>query len=87
MKLPKFITDLFTGPDGETWAIGRVYSLPVLLAGLATPFVAVMHGQTIDFAALAILFGGIGGAVMALVTGTNTTEPKATDIPPKGPTE
>lgn len=84
MKLPKIITDLFTGPDGETWAIGRVYSLPVLLTGLSVPFVAMYNGQHISFSELGIMFGGLGGAVMALVLGTNHTEPKATDVPPKG---
>lgn len=78
-KLPKFISDCFTGPDGETWAIGRLYSLPVLLAGLATPFIMIYKGQTVDLSGLAVMFGGLGAAVMALVTGTNSTEPKAPD--------
>lgn len=78
-NLPKIISDCFTGPDGETWAIGRLYSLPVLLAGLATPFIMIYKGQTVDLSALAVMFGGLGAAVMALVTGTNSTEPKPTD--------
>jgi len=73
----KFISDLFTGPDGATWAIGRIYSLPMLLSGLATPFVMIAHGQTIDLGALALMFPAVGAGVMALVTGTNATEPKA----------
>lgn len=77
MNKPKLVTDLFTGPDGETWAIGRVYSLPMLLGGLATPFVMIAHGQAVDLAGLAMLFPATGAAVMALVTGTNATEPKA----------
>ena len=77
MKAPKFITDLFTGPDGETWAIGRLYSLPMLLSGLALPFMMVFKGQTIDLTALGLMFGGLGGGIMALVTGTNNTEPAA----------
>ena len=80
MKAPKIVSDLFTGPDGETWAIGRIYSLPVLLSGLATPFAMIWKGQTVDLAGLAVLFPAIGAGVMALVTGTNSTEPKA--IPP-----
>lgn len=71
-----FLTHLFTGPDGQTWAIGRVYSAPVLFAGIATPFVMIWKGQNVDLAGLAILFPAIGAAVMALVTGTNSTEPK-----------
>lgn len=73
----KIVTDLFTGPDGVTWSIGRIYSLPMLLSGLATPILMVTHGLPIDLAGLAILFPATGAAVMALVTGTNSTEPKA----------
>jgi hypothetical protein len=73
----KVITDLFTGPDGKTWSIGRVYSLPMLLSGLSTPILMVAHGLPVDLAGLAILFPATGAAVMALVTGTNSTEPKA----------
>ena len=77
MKLPKVVRDLFTGPDGETWAIGRVYSLPLLASGLSVPFVMIAKGERVDLTALAVLYGGLGAAVMALVTGTNATEPKA----------
>jgi len=73
----KVITDLFTGPDGKTWSIGRVYSLPMLISGLATPFFMVANSMPVDLAGLAILFPATGAAVMALVTGTNSTEPKA----------
>lgn len=76
MRLPKLIRDLFTGPDGETWAIGRVYSLPLLASGLAVPFVMIGHGERVDLTALGVLYGGLGGAVMLLITGTNPTEPK-----------
>ena len=77
MKLPKIASDLFTGPDGQTWAIGRVYSLPMLVAGLATPFVMMLHGQPVSLSELGVMFGGLGGGVMALVAGTNHTEPPA----------
>jgi len=76
----KIVKDLFTGADGETWAIGRIYSLPMLTAGLATPFFMVINGMPIDLAGLAILFPAVGAAVMALVTGTHSTEPKAPDV-------
>ncbi len=72
----KLISDLFTGPDGETWAIGRVASLPTLLSGLVLPFVALAQGQTLDFAALGVFYGGLAGGVAALVGLTNHTEPK-----------
>lgn len=83
--LKKVVTDLFTGPDGETLAIGRIYSVPLLLSGLSTPFVMIAHGMVVDLAGLAVLLPATGAGVMALITGTNSTEPKATDAPPKGP--
>lgn len=72
----KFIRDLFTGPDGSTWAIGRIYSLPVLLGGLAVPLLMVVRGQAVSLADLGVMLGGLGASVMALVAGTNHTEPK-----------
>lgn len=73
----KFFRDLFTGVDGQTWAIGRVYSLPMLLCGLALPFLAVLRGQSLDLMALGGLFGGLGAGVWALIRGTSATEPMA----------
>lgn len=81
MTPPKIVADLFTGPDGKTWAIGRVYSLPMLLGGLAVPFAMLVHGQPVSLGELGAMFAGLGAAVMALVAGTNHTEPKA-DQPP-----
>jgi hypothetical protein len=81
----KFIRDLFTGPDGKTWAIGRVYSLPMLASGLAMPIAALINKQPLDFAALGMMYGGLGGGVMAMVWGTNPTEPP--QAPPKEPTD
>jgi hypothetical protein len=80
----KFIRDLFTGPDGETWAIGRVYSLPLLLAGVSLPFVALVGGQAVDLLAAGGLYAGLGGGVWALITGTNPTEPPAKSPTPSG---
>jgi hypothetical protein len=71
----KLIRDLFTGLDGKTWAIGRIYSLPMLASGLALPVAALINGQPLDFAALGLMYSGLGGGVMAMVWGTNPTEP------------
>lgn len=71
MKLMKFLEDLFKGPDGETWAIGRLYSIPTLLAGLGYPVVALLKGQTISMSELAVLLPATAAAVLALVAGTN----------------
>lgn len=72
------LNDLFTGPDGETFAIGRVSGVVTLVAGLALPFWAVAKGQTINFAELGVYVGGLVGGVTALITVTNKTEPPAT---------
>lgn len=77
--IKKLFNDVFTGPDGQTIAIGRLYSAPVLLSGLATPFVMLWKGQAVDLTALGVMYGGLGAAVMALVSGTNATEPKPTE--------
>jgi len=71
----KLIRDLFTGLDGKTWAIGRIYSLPMLASGLALPIAALVNGQPLDFAALGLMYSGLGGGVMAMIWGTNPTEP------------
>ena len=72
----EFIRQLFTGADNKTWAIGRVYSFPVLLTGLSVPIIEVVSGRSVDLASLGVLLGGAAAAVMALVAGTNSTEPK-----------
>jgi len=74
--MSEFIRQLFTGPDNKTWAIGRVYSLPVLLTGLAVPIIEAANARPVDLANLGLLLPGTAAAVMALVTGTNSTEPK-----------
>jgi energy-converting hydrogenase Eha subunit A len=83
-KLSKFVTDLFTGTDGVTWAIGRVFSAPVLFTGLTIPLLALFKGQAISFSDLGVYFGGLGASILALVTGTHTTEPKPLDPPANG---
>jgi hypothetical protein len=75
MAVPKLILDVFTGPDGRTWAIGRLYSLPMLCAGLALPFVMIIRGQTIDPLAALTGYGALGGGIWALIRGTHGTEP------------
>lgn len=72
----KLFTDLFTGPDAKTWAIGRVFAAPTLLSGLGLPLGALIAGQPLDFAALGVFYGGVAGGVAALVGLTNHTEPK-----------
>jgi hypothetical protein len=47
----------------------------MLVSGLALPIAALVNGQPLDFAALGLMYGGLGGGVMAMVWGTNPTEP------------
>lgn len=75
----KLIKDLFTGPDGETWAIGRFYSIPMMVAGLAVPFTALAQGQTVSLADLGILLPGTAGACLLLIRGTNNVDVDLTD--------
>ncbi|MDB5441323.1 MAG: hypothetical protein JWM33_3750 [Caulobacteraceae bacterium] len=70
------VADLFTGATGEAWAIGRVAACPMLISALVLPFVALFRGQMPDFAALGVYFGGVGAAFMAMVQGTNGSEPR-----------
>lgn len=72
----KLITDLFTGADGKTWAIGRVFAAPTLVSGLGLPIGALIFGQPLDFAALGVFYGGVGAAVASMVGLTSHTEPK-----------
>lgn len=71
-----FLTALFSGADGKTWAIGRVFAAPTLLSGLGLPLGALIAGQPLDFAALGVFYGGVGAAVAGMVGLTSHTEPK-----------
>jgi len=71
-----FLTTLFSGADGKTWAIGRVFALPTLLSGLGLPLGALIAGQPMPWAELGIYFASVCGGVSALIGLTNHTEPK-----------
>lgn len=66
----KFVKDLFTGPDGETWAIGRIYSIPTMVTGLAIPIMALFKGQEVSLSELGIGLTGVATAVTVLIYGT-----------------
>jgi hypothetical protein len=66
MTLSKFFRDLYTGPDGETWAFGRIHAVPVLLVGLAAPILAIIRSSPdhpIDLAQVGLELTGIATAV------------------------
>jgi hypothetical protein len=83
MRLGQIFNDLFTGPDGKTVAIGRVMGVFMFLSGQATPFVALVQQQHIDFSALGVFEGALAAGVTALIYGTNPTEPRASGDQPK----
>lgn len=82
----KFITDLYTGPDGETYALGRVYTIPVLLTGLVIPIYGIHKtGIVPTMSDLALGLGGLAAAVSAMVAVTNHIDtPGATFTHPAG---
>lgn len=75
----KFIKDLFTGPDGETWAIGRIYSIPVLVVGLAIPILSLYREQPIAHSEVGVLLAGVAGACLLLIRGTNEVDVDLSD--------
>lgn len=78
-KLKQILSHIFTGADNKTIAIGRVHSVPVLIAGLAAPFLMIWKGATVDLTQLAVYWGGLGASIMAIIRGTSGTEPP---VPP-----
>lgn len=68
--LAKVLNDLFTDASGETIAIGRVYSIPVLITGLAIPLIQAVTHQPISLTDLGIELGGTGGACLMLIAGS-----------------
>lgn len=76
MKLSKFFRDLYTGPDGETWALGRIYSVPILFTGIAAPIIAVVRaeGSAIPLGEVAAALMGTAGAVAAMVAITKNID-------------
>jgi len=76
-----FLKDVFTGPDGDTWAIGRLYSLPVLLTGLSVPIASVIRNQPGDGTDLGILLAGTAGACLLLIRGGNRVDNTAETAP------
>lgn len=76
----KLLRDVYTGPDGKSWALGRVYSLPVLLVGLAYPITAlirapqVQHDMPYPLHDVGMYLMELGGAVLLLVRGHNSID-------------
>lgn len=71
MPLSKFFSDIFTGPDGSTFALCRVYSVPILAVGLFAVTRAALATTPVPLADIAVGLGGVGGTVAAMVRATN----------------
>jgi hypothetical protein len=73
MSFRKFLSDLYTGPDGQTWALGRIYSIPILLTGVAAPILTILrsHASGIPLGDVGLELGGVAAAVGAMVAVTN----------------
>jgi hypothetical protein len=71
MHVFRTIAAMFTGPDGETMAIGRIYSVPMLFVGLALPVVKVFRHEPIGLEEFAIELPALAGALTIMISGTN----------------
>lgn len=74
MKLDKLFCDLFTGPDGATVHLGRVGAVPMLLSGLALPYVMIFKGIPVDVMSALTGYGALGAGVWALVAGAKNID-------------
>lgn len=86
----KLLRDAYTGPDGKAWALGRIYSLPVLVVGLAYPVTAlikahsVQHDMPYSLHEVGLYLMELGGAVLLLVRGHNNIDK---EDPPRAPSQ
>lgn len=90
MRVMKFLGDLYMGPDGETWALGRVYTIPIMVTGLAIPVYAIHKtGQAPSMGDLSVGLLGLAAAVSAMVAVTNHIDTPGGTIthPNGGPTQ
>ncbi|HYE45715.1 MAG TPA: hypothetical protein VEA44_08065 [Caulobacter sp.] len=86
MTPPKFIADLFTGPDGRTWHLGRVGAVPMLVSGLALPWGVLLSGKELDLMSALGGYGALAAGVWALVHGARNMDlmPGETGAAPQG---
>jgi hypothetical protein len=74
--IAKVSKDWFTSADGQSYAIGKALGVFVTIVGALLPWAVLLRGQQLSLTEAGIFYGGLGGAVMALVWGTHPTEPK-----------
>jgi len=74
--IAKVSKDWFTSADGQSYAIGKALGVFVTVVGSPLPWAVLASGHELSLTEAGIFYGGLGGAVMALVWGTHPTEPK-----------
>lgn len=67
--------DCFTGLDGESYALGKILSVPTLMLGLLVPFGMIAFGQSISLSELGVFEAAVVGGATALIRLTNAVEP------------
>ena len=78
--------NIYKGPDGKTWALGRVYTIPVLMTGLGIPLWGIHKSGAIpSMTEMGLGLTGIAGAVAAMAAVLNHIDtPGATLTRPGG---
>lgn len=72
----KVSKDWFTSADGQSYAIGKALGVFVTVVGALLPWAVLLQGNDLNLTEAGLFYGGLGGAVMALILGTHPTEPK-----------
>lgn len=74
--LRKATRDYFTGPDGQSYALGKALAVLMFLLGAPLPHIMLLTGKPVSLTDAGVFYGALGAAVMALVWGTNPAEPR-----------
>lgn len=74
--IAKVSKDWFTAEDGQSYAIGKALAVFITVIGSPLPWAVLITGKDLSLTEAGLFYGGLGGAVMALVWGTSPVEPK-----------
>ena len=73
--MPKFITDILTGIDGQSFAIVKVLGFALVLAFMALEVAAFVTGKPFDASAFGVGAGLVVAAMGGAIKLTETSEP------------
>lgn len=86
---------MFTAADGETYAVGRLLGVLLLVFGILAPSAVVVHmswgkdltmDEWVQFLNSMVLYiPALSGSTVGLITLTSTTEPRPPQEPKKEP--